>query len=357
MSLHPAEEAIVGCLHGMAIGDALGLPREGLSPRRAARLFPRLDRFSFLFGRGMFSDDTEHASMTGQALLISGGEPKRFLQSLAWRLRWWLIGFPFSIGKATLLSCLKLWLGVSPKESGVWSAGNGPAMRAPIIGVCFGADPLRMMELVRASTRITHRDSKAEWGALAIARAASIAAAARDYVPQPIETGRLINEVIPPDGSELANLIQRMAESVAANQTTEAFADSLGLSRGVTGYMLHTVPVVLHGWLRFPDDYRAAVQAVVRCGGDTDSTAAIAGALAGARLGSASIPEEWRRGLCEWPRDLRWMTRLGRELAKSIAEGQPRKGVPLSFIGVLARNFLFNLTVMGHVFRRLLPPY
>jgi hypothetical protein len=51
------------------------------------------------------------------------------------------------------------------------------------------------------------------------------------------------------------------------------------------------------------------------------------------------------------------MTRLGRELARSIADGQPRKGVPLSFIGVLSRNFLFDLTVMGHVMRRLLPPY
>src|SRR5258707_15774307 len=125
------EQAIVGCLHGMAIGDALGLPREGLSPRRAFRLFPNLDRFSFLFGHGMYSDDTEHACMTGQALLVSGGMPERFLQSVAWRLRWWLLGMPFSIGKATLKACLKLWLGVAPRTSGVWSAGNGPAMRAP----------------------------------------------------------------------------------------------------------------------------------------------------------------------------------------------------------------------------------
>jgi ADP-ribosylglycohydrolase len=341
----------------MAVGDALGLPREGLTPRRAARLFPHFDRFSFLLRRGMFSDDTEHACMTGQALLVSGGEPNRFLQSLAWRLRWWLLGCPFSIGMATLKACLKLWLGVSSKESGVWSAGNGPAMRAPIIGVCFGADPDRMIALVRRSTRITHRDPRAEWGALAIARAASLAAAARAHVPEPVPTAQFINEIIPPDGAELIELNKRMAESVAANQTTEAFADSLGLSRGVSGFMLHTVPVVLHAWLRFPDDYRAAVQAVLRCGGDADSTAALVGALAGARLGSTAIPEEWRRGLCEWPRDLRWMTRLGRELAKSTAENRPGKGVPLSFLGVVSRNFLFNLTVMAHVLRRLLPPY
>jgi hypothetical protein len=168
---------------------------------------------------------------------------------------------------------------------------------------------------------------------------------------------RFINEILPPESGELCDLIHRAAESVAANQPTEMFADELGLARGVTGYMLHTVPVVLHAWLCFPDDFRATVQAVLRCGGDADTTAALAGALAGARLGSAGIPPEWRRGLCEWPRDLRWMSRLGRELAKSIAEGKPGRGVPLSILGIVSRNFLFDLTVLIHVFRRLLPPY
>ena len=129
------EGVIAGCLVGMAVCDALGLPREGLSPRRASRLFPAADRFHFLFGRGMFSDDTEHACMTAQALLVSGSDRCRFIRSLGWRLRWWLLGLPFGAGKATLKSCLKLWLGFSPRSSGVWSAGNGPASRAAIIGV------------------------------------------------------------------------------------------------------------------------------------------------------------------------------------------------------------------------------
>lgn len=348
-------DAIAGCLIGTAVGDALGLPREGLSPRRAARLFPDPDRYSFLFGRGMFSDDTEHACMTAQALLVSGGDPQRFIHSLGWRLRWWLMGIPFSIGKATLKSCLKLWLGFPPKTSGVWSAGNGPATRAAIIGICFGHHPERMRELVRLATRITHRDPKAEWGALAVARAAHFASESRDRVPTPDEVSRFVTEGLPSD--ELAELIRRAAQSVAANQATEAFASELGLVNGVTGYMYHTVPVALHAWMRFPDDYRAAVQAVIRCGGDADSTAALVGALSGARLGPEGVPEEWRRGLSEWPRDLRWMDRLARELAKGIEEGKPRRAVPLSVFGLLARNLLFDMTVVAHGFRRLLPPY
>ena len=351
------ESAIAGCLIGMAVGDALGLPRESLSTRRAERLFGPIDRHQFLFGHGMFSDDTEHALMTAQGLLVSGGEPERFLRSLSWRLRGWLLGFPFGIGKATLRACIKLWLGWSPKTSGVWSAGNGPAMRAPILGVCFGAQPDQLRSLIRYGTRITHLDPKAEWGALAIGQAAHLAA---NSAGQPLivtNTIRAIIDILPAEASELTALIQRVQSSIASSQTTEHFAIELGLQRGVTGYTFHTVPVVLHAWLSFPDEYRTAVQTVIRCGGDTDTTAAIVGAIAGARLGTKLIPESWRTHLAEWPRDLRWMERLSHALTQMLEDGKPRRAIPASWLGIIARNVLFDAVILGHVLRRLLPPY
>lgn len=351
------ERAIVGCLVGMAVGDALGLPREGLTPRRSLRLFPDLERFYFLFGHGMFSDDAEHACMTAQALLVSGGEPDRFLQSLSQRLRWWLLGAPFGIGKATLKACIRLWLGFSPRSSGVWSAGNGPASRAMLLGVAVGRQPARLRELVRDATRITHRDPKAEWGALAVAAAASLAAESPGKELWPAHVAEAIKQTLPAEAVELSGLLDRTAQSVERNQTTEDFAAELGLANGVTGFINHTVPVALHAWLRFPDDYRLAVQSILRCGGDADSTAAIVGALSGARLGKEGIPSAWRQGLSEWPRDLRWMERLGVQLAGSIDDGQPRRSVPLSFFGIVARNLLFDMTVLAHALRRLLPPY
>ena len=98
------EDAIIGCLLGQAVGDMMGKPMENLSPRRIAKLFPKLDRPAFLFGRGMVTDDTVHACMTAQALLRSGGDKGRFLRSLAWRLRWWFAAGPPGIGLATLRS-------------------------------------------------------------------------------------------------------------------------------------------------------------------------------------------------------------------------------------------------------------
>ncbi len=57
---HMTQDHIIGCILGTAVGDALGLPYEGLSRRRAARMLGPPDRFRFLFRRGMVSDDTEH---------------------------------------------------------------------------------------------------------------------------------------------------------------------------------------------------------------------------------------------------------------------------------------------------------
>jgi ADP-ribosylglycohydrolase len=348
------ERALTGCLTGTAVGDALGLPHENLSPRRARRLFPDIDRYHFLFGRGMFSDDTEHACMTAQALLASVTDSSRFLRSLAWRLRWWLLGCPPAIGLATLKACIKLWLGFSPRSSGVWSAGNGPCMRAPILGVALGDRPESLRDFVRRATRITHTDPRAEQAALAVAWAAYLSSTG-EREPQ-VVADRLVNELGDPAG-ELSQRIRRAADSAKAGQPTEAFAADLKLTRGVSGYVLHCVPVVIHAWLRFPEDYASAVRSVIRCGGDTDTNAAIVGGIVGSRVGVEGIPELWLTGLAEWPRNLRWIARLGRELARGLAEGQSRRTVPLNPIGLISRNMIFTGTVLAHVFRRMLPPY
>ena len=125
-------ERLNGVLLGTAVGDALGLPCEGLSKKRQARMYPDLSRYHLLWGYGLCSDDTEHSCMVAQALIQAEGDPQRFARSLGWKLRFWLLALPAGIGMATLKAILKLWLGFSPERSGVVSAGNGPAMRSPI---------------------------------------------------------------------------------------------------------------------------------------------------------------------------------------------------------------------------------
>lgn len=353
-------DAVAGCLVGLAVGDALGLPREGLSPRRGARLYPHLHRHQLFFRRGLFSDDTEHACMVAQALLRSGGDVTRFTRSLAWRLRWWFAALPVTLGKATLKACVKLWIGVPPAKSGVFSAGNGPAMRAPLLGVCLGDTPEKLGAFLRASTRMTHADPKAEYGAFAVAWAAHTAATSRGG-PAP-DARHFVEDLrrglkLDAHSAALFESIDAMVLSVEAGQSTEAFARSLDLERGVTGYMYHTVPVALHAWLRHPDDYRAAVHAVIRCGGDTDTVAAITGGIVGARVGLEGVPAEWRRGVADWPRSMTWVERLAARVGLGAWLDAPQRPQRLAWWAIPLRNLAFVPLVLLHVVRRMLPPY
>src|SRR6516162_1299842 len=112
---------LAGLILGTAVGDSLGLPREGLSRRRARRLFggPPF-RHQLLLGRGMISDDTEHTCLVGQALLRAPDDAERFGRALAWGLRLWLLGLPAGVGLATLRATVRLWLGFPPSRSGVF---------------------------------------------------------------------------------------------------------------------------------------------------------------------------------------------------------------------------------------------
>ncbi len=180
---HALAQRLTGALLGTAVGDALGLPFEGMSRRRVrATLGEGPLSHRFYFGRGMVSDDTEHACMVARAL-IESDEPTGFAGAFAWQLRWWLLGLPAGIGFGTLRGILKLWLGFRPEHSGVRSAGNGPAMRAPLLGVYAADDAGKRCLLVHASTRTTHVDPRAEDGAMAVAHAAALAGVAGHRTP------------------------------------------------------------------------------------------------------------------------------------------------------------------------------
>ena len=357
----PKEHAIVGCMLGTAVGDAMGLASEGLSPQRQLRMFPKLTGYHLIINKGLTSDDTEHTCMLAQSLIETGNYhadliEREFLSNFAWRLRFWLLGLPAGIGLATLRAILKLWLGFPGRHSGVFSAGNGPAMRVALLGVCYGEDMQKMRMLARAATRITHTDPKAEYGALAVALAAHLAAThERDVAPA--EYGQVLQSLIGDEAREFIALIRSMTESVERGEQSAQFAAHIGCANGVSGYICHTVPAALHVWLSHQGDYRRAVTAMVRLGGDTDTAAAIVGAITGARVGKAGIPPEWLDNLWEWPRTAGWLEQLGIKLAERCADGYVSGGVPVSLFKLMLRNVLFIVVVLLHGFRRLLPPY
>ena len=352
-------DRLTGALLGTAVGDALGLPREGLSRRRAERLFGNGPlRHRFAFGRGMLSDDTEHACMTAQALLAAPEDEARFARSLAWRLRGWFAALPAAVGWGTARAIVKLWLGFSPARSGVFSAGNGAAMRAPILGTSLAFQPHRLEAAARASARLTHRDVRAEEGALVVALAAAHAATrTADGIDAPALLDALACRVTV---EELRRALDGCGEALVRGDAPERFAETLGMEDGVSGFVMHTVPAALFCWLASPGDFRRSVEAIIRLGGDADSTGAIVGGLAGATVGADAIPEEWVAGIRDWPRSVAWMRRLGERLSETFpehGEGAHPGPLPLFWPAIVPRNLLFLAVALAHGFRRLAPPY
>lgn len=344
---------ILGCLLGTAVGDAVGLKREGLSRQRALRLCggPPLDS-GLIFGMAFCSDDTEHTLMVGRALAVSNGDAKLFERQFAGDLKKWLLTVPAGVGFATLKSCLKLLLGLGPSRSGVFSAGNGPAMRSALIGVC--AESIEsLVEFVRASTRVTHTDPRAEEAALLVAQAARLARTGASPEPR-LFIAKAAAAVV---GDELRDILLSAADALAAGMSCADFAISQGWTKGISGYVNQTVPAALYCWASSPTDFRRCIENAVMLGGDTDSVAAIAGAICGANLGSEAIPADWVDRLAEWPRTTNWIRRLAQELAVALENRTVTHPPPMYWLATLPRNAIFAAVVILLGVRRLLPPY
>ncbi len=350
----PARAVFEGVLLGTAVGDALGLPLENLSPGRIARLWKGKWRMCFLFGRGMISDDTEHTLMVAQALLSHPDDVMAFQRTLAWKFRWWFASLPAGVGLATARACLKLWLGFPPGKSAVHSGGSGPAMRSAILGAYFAADAAKRREFVRASTRLTHRGWQAETAAMAVAECSALAASSSS----PPDISRLLStlrELSPePDWHQCLSHIRA---GLARKASVWDFAHVLGSENGVSGYALHVVPVAIYAWLFHQRDFKSALTAAIACGGDTDTVGAILGALCGASGGPGAIPREWVDDLIEWPRSVVFIRAVAQRLAEQTTSSHGLGGVRYFWPAVILRNLIFLVVVLLHGFRRLLPPY
>ena len=345
---------IRGLILGTAVGDALGLPAEGLSPDTIRTLQWSNWRHRFVFGKGMVSDDTEHTFFVCQALLRCGSDADCFRRTLAWKLRWWLLGLPVGIGLGTLRAIIKLWCFVPPDRSGVFSAGNGPAMRSAIIGARFRDDPQRMNEFVRCSTELTHKDPRAFVGALAVSYAAALGLTGseteRPEINRFLDTLRRISS---DRDDQWPGLIDQIDNGLAKGFSVAEFANSLNLHRGVTGYVYHTVPVSIYAWLRHYGDFKTTMTEVLNCGGDTDTVGAITGALAGVTVGEGGIPDDWINNIWQWPRSTSVLRKAADELARRDAETS--RPVRCFWPGVMIRNPIMTIIVFGHVFLRLIP--
>lgn len=351
LSADPA--CVRALLIGSALGDALGLPFEGMTQARVARMAgPGLVRHRLVAGYGMLSDDTEHLLLTAAAWARTRGEVEAFRSTLANHLRWWFLCLPPAVGMATAQACIKLLVGVPPRRSGVASAGNGACMRAGIIGA-LARSPEHLAGAVRASTLITHTDPRAIEGAHVVAIAAAVAV----HAPMGATSGQLADAFVlrleEAGTGEVVKQVHAAVHAARRGESAAAFAAAIGCSKGVSGYVLHTVPMAIFLWLSYAGRVHQGIDAAVRLGGDTDSVAAIVGGLIAAADGGASLPKDLIARIKDFPCSINALERC----AASMATGDSRSPWRSRQVWALPRNLLFLIVVLAHGLRRLLPPW
>ncbi len=325
-----------GCLVGLAVGDALGAPYEILTWEEIAYSVNDPDGVtSFirhpagcsdqikrrLSGRpiGAITDDTQLSEASLVSLLRCDGydredQVRQFVEEYRRsRHGWggttklaaqayadWLYGEPVDgerPGRRPLTDT------PPPTEPGK-SCGNGVAMKiAPIAlyhALIYPDGIAEFFENVRSIGLMTHGDHRAWIAAMGVALA----------IIEPFARGTLRD-----DGFGLAELTRsiicnshgmEMRSGVTEDTFSERFqnalmaannAETLREIAGVSCYSLESVPFSICTFLRHPNDYRTAVLEAVNAGGDTDTNAAMVGAMVGANMGEGNIPASWIRAV------------------------------------------------------------
>lgn len=248
------------------------------------------------FPFGQYTDDTQFA----RELLRSyeeraGWEPASFAGKLA---RLFLEGQAVGAGWGTRSAALRIAEGVHWTEAGTPPpyAGNGSAMRAGQLGVLF-PDAQAMRRVAREQSRITHRDPRCAAGAVAVARAVSLAAAGELVRPSTFleDVAALAAEEDASVGEAIRGVLKWASlDPVAAARHVHEIGLDPGHSRwqGISAFVTPSICWSLYAFLRSPDDYWETLCTAIAVGGDTDTMAAIAGAISGARLGLSALPSK-----------------------------------------------------------------
>lgn len=267
-----------GALLGHAVGNVLGVPTEFLeTPDQIAATFPgglrevqRQDS-----QESPYDDDLALALILAEELL----EVEVDLRRLARRWAEWAERDGRGIGVWTRTALRHLSLHDSPPASTGGQAGNGTVSRCLPVALRTHSQPANLVSGTYHTAALTHPDERCAWGAVAVNVAtACLLQGRRDFIPDVLEVLR--NNAAP---DELLAAVRR----VPLERREE-----LPVTGPSAGYVVHCVEISLWFAHHEPNLERGLIW-LVNAGGDTDTNAAVAGGLMGARDGEAAIPARW----------------------------------------------------------------
>ncbi|MFH1047261.1 MAG: ADP-ribosylglycohydrolase family protein [Patescibacteria group bacterium] len=328
-------DRIRGCLIGLAIGDALGAPFEILDHleiaygvndpdgvtgfiRQPKGCSPEIRRRLRQRASGAITDDTQLSEATAVSLLRCGGynredQVRTFVEayrtsSVGWggttiaaakAFSDWLYGDPLEHdgrpGRRPLSDT------PPPIEPGR-SCGNGVAMKVAPLALYYALrQPNGVYEFyddLKSFGLMTHGDPRAWIGAMGIGLTI-IECLTRPQVRSDAELAWLFRTIIGNTDSQERHFApsmpddDRLAKRYAAVIPALSGAQLLRETAGTSCYTLESVPFAVGTFMRHANDYRTAVLEAVNAGGDTDTNAAMVGAMVGANVGESGIPKAW----------------------------------------------------------------
>ena len=275
-----------GALLGLVAGNQLGVPTEHLGTPEAIRsAFPNgVVDLAPPPKNSPYDDDAAMALLLGESLLAS-----RDFDAADVARRWvkWMKVDGRGIGVTTRRALTLIDRGKEPFEAGRLanqenpgrSAGNGSVMRCIPVALRYHDSVERLIRVSTQQAAITHADERCTWGA------AAVNLAARELLHGNIY---FIEEVLHKIGDRapraLRDAIHRVPREQESNLPIAVPEEA--------GYVIHCVEIAF--WFVAHDrTLEEALTYLVQAGGDTDTNAAVAGALLGARYGEVALPPRW----------------------------------------------------------------
>lgn len=310
-----------GCMLGLALGDALGMPTEGLTAEQIKSSFGFVEdmkaapphHFHYGLGPGQFTDDTLQTLLLGESILESRGfNVDSFVNKLIeWGEEWSSnpkLGRGVGLTSRTAIG--SLMQGNDWNESGSDIPTCGSAMRVAPIGLVYSSNLDLVFKYANLQSIPTHSSSEARAGSIAVA----------------IGIAQSVNGLDKYSVLKSAFNFSKKIDDKFADQLMK-IQDFLELSPteaikyiGTSPAAIEAVPAAFFCYLKFEPKHSLIFSA--NSGGDTDSIGAIAGALSGASSGTKWIPSQWLRSL----EDKTKIEELAIELLKLKSDLHPASG-------------------------------
>jgi ADP-ribosyl-[dinitrogen reductase] hydrolase len=275
-----------GALLGLVAGNQLGVPTEHLGTAEAIRkAFPHgVTELKPPPKNSPYDDDAAMALLLGESLLAAGGFDA---SDVAGRWVKWMKLDGRGIGVTTKRAIALIDRGKEPFEAGRLAAqenpgraaGNGSVMRCIPVALRYHNSLDRLIRVSTQQAAITHADARCTWGA------AAVNLAARELLHGNIY---FIDEVLHRIGDRAPRQLREAIHRVPREREGDL---PLNVS-GEAGYVVHCVEIAF--WFVTHDrSLEDSLIFLAQAGGDTDTNAAVAGALLGARYGEAALPPRW----------------------------------------------------------------